>query len=112
MNLLNKFTLEMRSLKAQHEAEQEGLLKKAQEEKVALSNKLVSQYEAMLSDQRSNTEIQIKQKLLEFERKGKAYEKRVAEGEKRKSELKVTIERMKLEAQMKIESMMEANEKL
>lgn len=36
----------------------------------------------------------------------------MAEGEKRKSELKVTIERMKLESQMKIESMMEANEKL
>jgi hypothetical protein len=41
-------------------------LKKAQEEKIALSNKLISQYEGMLNDQRSNTEVQIKQKLLEF----------------------------------------------
>lgn len=42
------------------------MLRKAQEEKASLSNKLVGQYEAMLSDQRGNTEIQIKQKLLEF----------------------------------------------
>ena len=48
-----------------HVSDMENLQKKYQEEKIALSNKLVSQYEAMLSDQRSNTEIQIKQKLLE-----------------------------------------------
>lgn len=29
--------------------------KKYQEEKIALSNKLISQYEAMIADQRSNT---------------------------------------------------------
>lgn len=90
-NLQSKFQLEIRSLKAQAQAEQEGLVRKSQEEKIALTNKLVSQYEAMLSDQRSNTEIQIKQKLLEFDRKAKAYDKRIAEGEKRKAELKVTI---------------------
>jgi len=33
----------------------------------------------MLSDQRGNNEVQIKQKILEFERKAKAYEKRIAE---------------------------------
>lgn len=66
----------------------------------------------MLADQRSNTEIQLKQKYVESERKAKAYEKRIAEAEKRKAEMKVVIERMKLESQMKIESMMEANERL
>lgn len=35
-----------------------------QEERVALTNKLVSQYEGMLSDQKSNTEIQLKQKFV------------------------------------------------
>jgi len=39
----------------------------------------------MLTDQRSNTEIQLKQKYVESERKAKAYEKRIAEYEKRKS---------------------------
>ena len=56
----------MRALKAQQASEIEALLRKGQEERIALSNKLVGQYEAMLADQRSNTEIQIKQKLLEF----------------------------------------------
>lgn len=70
--------------------------KKYQEEKIALSNKLISQYEAMIADQRSNTEIQLKQKFVENERKAKAYEKRIAEAEKRKTELKVVIERMKI----------------
>lgn len=83
-----------------------------QEERVALTNKLVSQYEGMLSDQKSNTEIQLKQKFVQNQRKAKAYEKRLAEAEKRKAELKVVIEKMKIESQMKIESMMEANERL
>jgi len=39
----------------------------------------------MLSDQRNNTEIQIRQKMMEFERKSRAYEKRIIEAEKRKS---------------------------
>ena len=85
--------------------------RKAQEEKIALSNKLTQQYEGMLNDQRNNNDIQIKQKLIEFERKARAYEKRLAEGEKRKNELKGTMERMKIELQMKIESMIEVNEK-
>ena len=34
------------------------------------------------------------------------------EGEKRKQELKGTMERMKMELQMKVESMIEVNEKL
>lgn len=45
----------------------------------------------MLTDQRNNNEIQIKQKILEFERKSKGFEKRIAESEKRRSELKVVI---------------------
>ena len=57
----------------------ENLQKKCQEDKIALSNKLVAQYEAMLADQKSNTEIQLKQKYVESERKTKAYEKRIAE---------------------------------
>lgn len=61
---MNKFTLEIRSLKAQQVLELENVQKKAQEEKIALSNKLISQYEGMLSDQRNNTEIQIKQKMM------------------------------------------------
>ncbi len=65
--------LEIKSIKNQNAIEQENIIKKAQEEKIALSNKLISQYEAMLSDLRSNTEIQIKQKLLEYERKAKAF---------------------------------------
>ena len=74
-----------------------------------MTNKLTQQYEGMLAEQRSSTEIQIKQKLIEFERKAKAYEKRVQEGEKRKAELKGTMERMKMELQMKVESMIEVN---
>ena len=43
----------------------ENLQKKNQEQKIALSNKLISQYENMIADQRSNTEIQLKQKYVE-----------------------------------------------
>jgi hypothetical protein len=77
--LKNKFNLEIQSLRSQHIIDMENLQKKGQEEKIALSNKLISQYETMLADQRSNTEIQIKQKIIEFERKAKAFEKRLAE---------------------------------
>jgi hypothetical protein len=64
-NLLNKSNLEIRSLKNQHVVDMENIQKKFQEEKIAISNKLVAQYEAMLADQRSNTEIQLKQKYVE-----------------------------------------------
>ena len=90
-NLLNKSSLEIRSLKNQHIVDMENLQKKCQEDKIALSNKLVAQYEAMLADQKSNTEIQLKQKYVESERKTKAYEKRIAESQKRKSEMKVML---------------------
>lgn len=63
-NLLNKFNLEIRSLKNQHTVDLENQQKKYQEDKIALSNKMSSQYEGMLSDQRSNTEIQLKQKYM------------------------------------------------
>lgn len=63
-NLLNKFNLEIRSLKNQHTVDLENQQKKYQEDKIALSNKMSSQYEGMLSDQRSNTEIQLKQKYV------------------------------------------------
>jgi hypothetical protein len=63
-NLLNKFNLEIRSLKNQHAVDLENQQKKYQEDKIALSNKMSSQYEGMLSDQRSNTEIQLKQKYV------------------------------------------------
>ena len=76
-NLLHKSNLEIQGLKNQHLIDSKNLQKKFQEEKIALSNKLVSQYEAMLGEQRSNTEIQLKQKYIESERKAKAYEKRI-----------------------------------
>lgn len=82
--------------------ETESLNKRLQDEKLALSNKLTFQYESMLSDQKSNNEIQIKQKMLEFERKSKNYEKRISESEKRRSELKLVIDRTRMEYQMKI----------
>ena len=74
-----------------------------------MSNKLVSQYEAMLAEQRSNTEIQLKQKYIESERKAKAYEKRIVESEKRKNEMKLMMEKMKVEYQLRIEALLGAN---
>lgn len=52
---------------------------------MALTNKLTTLYEAMISDQKSSTEIQIKQKLIEFDRKGKAYEAKLKDGEKKRN---------------------------
>ena len=78
-NLLNRSNLEISSLRNQHMVDMENLQKKYQEEKIAISNKLVSQYEGMLSDQRSNTEIQLKQKFVENERKAKVHLRRKKE---------------------------------
>ena len=50
----------------------------------------------MLSDQKSSTEIQIKQKLIEFDRKAKGYEAKLKDGEKKRNEVKVASERAKM----------------
>ena len=108
-NLLHKSNLEIQGLKNQHLIDTKNLQKKFQEEKIALSNKLVSQYQAMLAQQRSNTEIQLKQKYIESERKAKAYEKRIVESEKRKNEMKLMMEKVKVEYQLRIEALLGAN---
>ena len=59
----------------------------------------------MISDQRSSTEIQIKQKLIEFDRKAKAYEAKLKDAEKKRNEIKVASERTKMEMQMRVDSM-------
>ena len=63
----------------------------------------------MLAEQRSNTEIQLKQKYIESERKAKAYEKRIVESEKRKNEMKLMMEKVKVEYQLRIEALLGAN---
>lgn len=42
---------------------------------------------------------------MEFDRKSKGYEKKLAEAEKRRMDLKVQLDRLKLDSQMKLESM-------
>ena len=59
--------------------------KKFNEEKIGLTNKLTTQYEQMLSDQKNSNDIQIKQKLIEFDRKAKGYESRLKEADKKKN---------------------------
>ena len=43
----------------------------------------------MLSDQKSAHEIQIKQKLIEFDRKTKNYESKLKEADKKRNEVKI-----------------------
>ena len=50
------------------------------DERLTAVNKLTSQYEAMISDIRNSQEVQLKQKMLEYERKAKGYEKKLVEG--------------------------------
>ena len=108
--LKNKYELEIRSIYKNHEENLVELAKKHNDEKLALTNKLTTQYQAMISDQRSSTEIQIKQKLIEFDRKAKAYEAKLKDAEKKKNEIKVASERTKMEMQMRIDSMVQLNE--
>lgn len=68
-------------------------------------NKLTTQYESLINDQKASNEIQIKQKLIEFDRKAKGFEAKLKDGEKRRNELKVAAERVKMEMQMRVDSM-------
>ena len=42
-------------MKSQHAVDVENLQKKAQEDRIILSNKLTTQYQGILADQRANT---------------------------------------------------------
>ena len=50
----------------------------------------------MLADQKNTNDIQMKQKLIEFDRKTKGYETRLKEADKKKNEIKAANERAKL----------------
>ena len=56
----------------------EELTKKINEEKITTTNKLTTQYQTIINDIKINNDITLKQKLIEFERKSKAYEKKLA----------------------------------
>lgn len=56
----------------------EDLTKKITDEKVAVTNKLTIHYESMINDIKNNNEVNMKQKLIEFDRKSKAFEKKLA----------------------------------
>ena len=72
----------------------------------------MTHYDAMINDIKVNNDVGMKQKLIEFDRKSKGYEKKLTQAEKRRTELKIQLDRQKLDFQMKVDGLSDANERL
>ena len=64
--LKNMYDLQIKSLHEKYAAENVEMIKKFNDEKIGLTNKITTQYQSMISDLKNSNEIQIKQKLIEF----------------------------------------------